>query len=370
MKKRIVSLTLAALMLVSCSGNDSSTAGGGADLSGEPVKSAYSGAESLMGMDYGKFTMPSAFEVPVLTDVYSLNYNFPRNILDKQKAVEIIGKVMGDELDKTRLRDDGFGGVYFDPDDDPDWLAGYADGFLYAFKPVYDEYKESVTYSVSSEGDTAVTVGNAETSVGQIAGSVDALLPDLLSGAMEGFDIRAERVSLLDNGYINVLCSMNIDSVPIQYIASSYLKLIGGEYREEYISFSLHCYLDKNLKLCGLDFYDPPTVLSKEKLDSIISLKKAVSIVRDNLGSEYDSYDISDVRLMYCSMVRSPDVSGFSEEESVLEAERVSEVRTLTPTWTFFIKRTSENENDACIKVNAVTGELFMDIYDEKLVNY
>ena len=112
MKKRVVSLTLAALMLVSCSGKDSSTAGG-TDLSAVEVKNAYNGAEALMGMDYGKFTMPSSFEVPVLTNVYTIDYITVPPKYERDQLSKLFADFLGDKYFEFDLKDDGIGGVYY-----------------------------------------------------------------------------------------------------------------------------------------------------------------------------------------------------------------------------------------------------------------
>ena len=105
-----------------------------------------------------------------------------------------------------------------------------------------------------------------------------------------------------------------------------------------------------------------PIIARFEPLDSIISLKGAVEILKNNLARNTD-YTFSDIKLMYCCKHTQQNINVQDEDREKLKkliAEENTREDVYRPTWYFIIKE--ESDSTCGIKVDAVTGEITMDI--------
>ena len=109
MKKKIVSLALSALLLVSCSSGGSlvsepvsdseSRSKYYADLTAEDVRQAYRGADALEGVYFDKFTMPEIIEVPQFDRLYELTVNTVPAEYDKERLKKLFSDLVGGSFD-------------------------------------------------------------------------------------------------------------------------------------------------------------------------------------------------------------------------------------------------------------------------------
>ena len=68
---------------------------------------------------------------------------------------------------------------------------------------------------------------------------------------------------------------------------------------------------------------------------------------------------------MYCGIVRNPRTSSEVSDatlDSQQQAAFRAETKTLTPMWCFFAEYDDQEFRELCIKVNAVTGEVILDM--------
>ena len=367
MKRRFIFIAAAALMLAACADSSSSGAEGGtADLSGGSPRAAYNGAEELMGKSYPGFEMPASFEIPEINEVYEITYNKIPREYEKEQATELFKRFIGEDYDKRFFhRDDAFSSFYYNGEDaNANCSCGSGVINMGMIFDVPAGRRRTGHYNVGTEPDTAITVGSLDTSVSQAAGFMDNELNTLLDGFLAPFEIRSQVIEVYSDGAVFANCALTLDGIPLQSWKSAYNRVVEGQGVEYFDCFTNGAEIVDLDRLRYLFVTDCPTVIEKKKLDQMISLKRAVGILQSELDVT-DSYEFSDVRLMYCGLVVNPrsgsvitDAELDSQQQEVFRAES----RTLTPTWCFFLKFDEEDNTDRCIKVDAVTGEVIYDI--------
>ena len=377
MKKRILSLTLAALMLVSCSGKDSSTAGG-ADLSAVEVKNAYNGAESLMGMDYGKFTMPSSFEVPVLTNVYTIDYITVPPKYERDQLSKLFADFLGDKYFEFDLKDDGIGGVYYNaPTKEGEesnigaaysplggWLSMTAQDVVRGEDVDFEHYSH---YFVDNNFDVNLDLNGVDTTVAQQAAFIDSEINTLFEGFFDSLALKTNAIDVYSDGFMYANIAFAMDGVTLQSWKGDYERVIEGKGREYYETFMLGAEVTPESKVTMIHAINIPTVVNRQPVDRIISLKRAVGILQSELPDNF-IYRFSDVRLMYCHKSINPRISETVTDADLdrqQQAEYNSNVRTLEPMWCFFLEKPDEYVGEMIVKVNAITGEVDYDIAPE-----
>ena len=377
MKKRILSLTLAALMLVSCSGKDSSTAGG-ADLSAVEVKNAYNGAEALMGMDYGKFTMPSAFEVPVLTNVYTIDYITVPPKYERDQLSKLFADFLGDKYFEFDLKDDGIGGVYYNaPTKEGEesnigaaysplggWLSMTAQDVVRGEDVDFEHYSH---YFVDNNFDVNLDLNGVDTTVAQQAAFIDSEINTLFEGFFDFLELKTNAIDVYSDGFMYANIAFAMDGVTLQSWKGDYERVIEGKGREYYETFMLGAEVTPESKVTMIHAINIPTVVNRQPVDRIISLKRAVGILQSELPDNF-IYRFSDVRLMYCHKSINPRISETVTDADLdrqQQAEYNSNVRTLEPMWCFFLEKPDEYVGEMIVKVNAITGEVDYDIAPE-----
>ncbi|MBR1392371.1 MAG: hypothetical protein IJ561_00885 [Ruminococcus sp.] len=380
MKKQLLSLTLAALMLTACSGSDSSTAAAGADLSAVEVKNAYNGAEELMGKDYGKFSMPSAFEVPTLTNVYTIDYNTVPPKYDREKLKKLYVDFFGDKFDERGLADDGTWGLYYtaphEVDENGAPIGGnpdtaiYFDGYLNLAReqdlPLYTE-GDFTHYFVDNSFDQSVTVDEMDTTIAQQAAFLDNKMNTLFEGFFTPFELKTNAIDIYTNGTIDANVAFALDGITLQSWKGDFENIIEDKGTEVYDTFQAGAMMNVQNDVRFIYTANIPTLVEKHPVDRIISLKRAVGILQSDLPDNA-SYNFTDVRLMYCCKVLFPRTSSVVTDSNLDDqrmAEYNSSVRTLEPMWCFFVEKPDEYIGEMIVKVNAITGELDLDIATE-----
>ncbi|MBR6100867.1 MAG: hypothetical protein IKP95_00390 [Ruminococcus sp.] len=371
MKISFLCLAVSVMALTSCSGSDS-TKNPDVDLTAVEARQAFKGAEELMGQDYGSFTMPAAFDIPQLSEVYEISYNTEFPDYDKQKLSDLFTKFGGELFDKSQLSEDGTGGYYFGSDKlNCSYLTGMLDMSFVNEQPDPETQAEQPEmkllghYSVGSQFDETVTLNGIDTSVGQLAGFLDAELNQLLVGFTEPYELRAQVIEAYNTSNVFANCAYTLEGIPLQNWRSASRRLIEGKGVEYFDCFNVNAELQSTDKISLVySWGGPPNILEKKKLESIIPLKRAVGILQSTLDPA-DLYNFKDVQLMYCGTVVNPrtsDIVNDAEVDSQQQAAFRAETKTLRPMWCFFVDFDSDNYNEQVIRVNAVTGEVILDL--------
>ena len=373
MKKKIVSLALSALLLVSCSSGNSSNAGG-SNLTAESVKSAYNGADELKGKAFDKFSLPSDFNIADLENVYTIKYNTVPPQFDNEKLKELYKRYAGDTYDPNNLVSDGSFGLMYSGKKTGD-ISGIVYDGLISMKRIenytgpMDEEITRQRYYVEGDRDSVITVNGQDTSIVQEAEIIDKKLNDLFQGFFDPFEIKTVFFEVESSGYITFNSAFSLDGVILQPFGTDYIKTIEGEGREFADVFIVGGQIDTKNEISLIFVQNIPTILEKQRQDSLISLKRAVGILQSELP-DYSNFDFTDIRLMYCGLVINPRMSSIvnnaeldSQQQEVFRAEE----KHLDPTWCFFLgtHQIEEGFRERCVKVNAVTGELFIDISED-----
>ena len=232
-----------------------------------------------------------------------------------------------------------------------------------------DEEITRQRYYVEGDRDSVITVNGQDTSIVQEAEIIDKKLNDLFQGFFDPFEIKTVFFEVESGGYITFNSAFSLDGVILQPFGTDYIKTIEGEGREFADVFIVGGQIDTKNEISLIFVQNIPTILEKQRQDSLISLKRAVGILQSELPN-YSNFDFTDIRLMYCGLVINPRMSSIvnnaeldSQQQEVFRAEE----KHLDPTWCFFLgtHQIEEGFRERCVKVNAVTGELFIDISED-----
>ena len=379
MKKKIVSLALSALLLVSCSSGGSlvsepvsdseSRSKYYADLTAEDVRQAYRGADALEGVYFDKFTMPEIIEVPQFDRLYELTVNTVPAEYDKERLKKLFSDLVGGSFDPNCFIPLGnTTGYVYNSAGEQSFHCDYIGGGFKFFAPDADRSQgtQEVVWSgyVGVNGDQLLELGDVQTSVGQQTALFDKRLGDEFEGLFDQFDVQTEYMYAFGNGSIVAHCAFAFEGIPLQWMTTGLQQRINAdalEYanltKEYYASYGINAELAGGESWGMITTSSIPRLIDKKELSSVISLKRAVGILQSELDGS-SIFNFCDVRLIYTGLVtdnRNINAPSDSQEEAFN-----SEPVTLVPMWCFFIE-SGGNPSD-CIKVNAVNGDVIYDV--------
>lgn len=331
-----------------------------------------------MGMDYGKFTMPSSFEVPVLTNVYTIDYITVPPKYERDQLSKLFADFLGDKYFEFDLKDDGIGGVYYNaPAKEGEesnigaaysplggWLSMTAQDVVRGEDVDFEHYSH---YFVDNNFDVNLDLNGVDTTVAQQAAFIDSEINTLFEGFFDSLELKTNAIDVYSDGFMYANIAFAMDGVTLQSWKGDYERVIEGKGREYYETFMLGAEVTPESKVTMIHAINIPTVVNRQPVDRIISLKRAVGILQSELPDNF-IYRFSDVRLMYCHKSINPRISETVTDADLdrqQQAEYNSNVRTLEPMWCFFIEKPDEYVGEMIVKVNAITGEVDYDIAPE-----
>ena len=244
MKKRFICIAAAALMLAACADSSSVSDAGSstapdstaestvtADLSAEPVRSAYSGAEALFGMSFPGFEMPESFEVPLVERVYELSYNNDSGVNAAENSKKIFKRFFGERYDPSNELGNGSTGLMYRSkeqeiitEEQPDgskaeiYAQDYGEidnGFIIlcdkqSYILSYHD-SEFTRYRTATRGAELIETKAGEISVAQEASYIEKEVNELIGDAAAPFAVKVMFVDVYDIGKIAARCALTYD---------------------------------------------------------------------------------------------------------------------------------------------------------------
>ena len=369
MKKKILSVLAVTMILTSCGlQNNTMKTFDNIDVSASPVSEAYNNYEKLLGQDFGKITMPSEITKTEFNEVYKLSTK-----LYKSKDIEKEGKAyfkafFGESFDeKFSGLNGGFYCVYDNHGDSGEFGEGL---YLSTGSYVPGEFKSENIKEVCkirklSETDKAnIKIG--EVSVNEIINNFESFANENLSKLNSGFDIKASDVFTYDKDgqqRTRIIGKKEYKNITFEEYESPFFQNDNNQSLTFFSASSISSTITENGDVIGISFYGNKSNPSEEKLDKMISLESAAKILQDNLA-ENSNYVFDDVLLMYCCKITQPflDVTDGKDIDPKLQEELDNRVLVFEPTWYFIFDDEYSGLSRQGIKVNALTGEITMDL--------
>ncbi|MBR6100868.1 MAG: hypothetical protein IKP95_00395 [Ruminococcus sp.] len=368
MKKHLLCLIAGAMILASCSSSESSNAGG-YDLSMVGVKQAFTGADELMGAYYEKFTLPESFGTPEITELYELTVNTADTDLGSDRVKRLFYDYLGEGAEYGSFVTVGNNTGYhlgFTDVSDPIGSCSYTGNkfrLYHTYKRIDtgETFPEHYRCLIGSGTDTDMTIIGKPTTSEQEAAYIEKYLDELFEGCFD-FGIKTQLLDAYSNGDITANCAFAYAGVPIQSFETAYSGKAGNSGKEYYAYFNAEVGLAGNNVFWSIVTTRIPRLVDKQSIEQIISLKRAVGILQNVLDTD-EVYTFSDVRLMYCGKEEDHRTeTSKAELKEQEEKEFDLQERVLRPMWCFFILDPDSIYTDRCIKVNAVTGEVILDL--------
>ena len=381
MRKTILTLALAALLLVSCAAQENGLKTKDTDAAEKaPVSQIWDGYEALQGRQYGNaFTLPEKIEPVSVEQLYSF---VPKDDpeWDKVRAgAETFFKAMyGSSFDSGSIRESvspsGKQQIeYLTPDDDA--LAA-SSGIVYAYRSggsfdsVSGQPELLGSYDPKKDRDVSLELEDGGCTVGELCGNVTEFLKEAFYPLYDGYELEPVNVSyqcladMRKTAY--VIVGIKRDGIFMEKYQS---KLFEQEHRESYDVLTYYSFNQMDLTMAGADNilnFSNVTLISKmqeEPLQEIIPLTEAVKLLEASLA-EQSGYVFETVELMYCQKFTYPALTGDAQVNSEILAD-YGEIpdQPFVPTWCFSWE-TQQGSGTFVhhIKVNAVTGEVTVDI--------
>ena len=381
MKKTIMTLVLAALMLTSCAtqengGNTKQT--DGSDK--VPVSQIWDGYEELQGRQYGTaFMLPEKIEPVSVEELDSFVPEDRTGRNDEEDAKAYFKAFFGDEYNEENVsKRDETNYFYLETKGVEEYnSASYINGCPLnaqkkgSFMLGSNGYELKQRYYPDTDGDVMLEVGTENLTVSEMFDIAVRYSGDLLKGhytELEMFPVSLYTAysSDLDDYGVGVIMGFKYKGLAIE---DHFTNLFDAQERGFYevittydpICFSIDFYGSDDVRFVNYTCGDWNLVA--EPQENVISLKAAVGLLEKELATNSE-YKFSNVSLIYCRKMTGP-TRGEDEKatESILADYGESVPCPYVPTWVFsFGEDTVNGMRENYIKVNALTGEITVDI--------
>ena len=375
MKKLTAILAAAVLMRTACAEDSENYKDDSLVVEKKEISKIYEGYEDLQGKDFELFKMPDNIEPQSFEKVYkfkaSVKYGSKDNL---EQAKKICKAFFGDQYEENSFTVDNkvFENIHYR--DSKGNICDYYDGFTgmsFVDRVNLQEASFEGIYKVSTDGEKVIDFGSEKSTVAEVADSARRFFNENIS-AYSDYHAEPQDIYLYSYGkrkIAEIIYRVEYEGVPFEEYPSPTGK--GIDLGNGMTSLTFYSFVQPELDVFGKDDFsifhsDPPYVIkSKEEVKDLISLKDACEILKNGLA-EYSQYAFDDVKLMYVNLFTSENPENMmklTDEEQREFFEKTAAVeREFTPTWAFIMNDNGSGFERKLIKVNAITGEITMDV--------
>ena len=346
---------------------------------------AWEGYEELQGKSFGNvFTLPEKIRPVKADEAYSFYTENDHNEDQQANSEKYFKLLFGNDYDEKYISDQGEAKIYSDGDNGKYYamyLYGPGTMVMNGIRPlssIDSGYELKTRYDPERDKDTVLEVGNESITVGKLCENAVGFCTAKFDGHSNEFELYPAVLLYYhdaDHDYYSasVTIGLKYKGIPGEY---HFTPLYSDEDRGFYHVTTHYCPMMFTLDMYGSDdfralmVYCTDIMIHGEKLDEIIPLKEAASILEQELAQN-SKYKFERVELLYCAKNKSINANiepGMSEEDLARANERAAAdygkvpPRTYVPTWVFTVTANSINGTmEKYIKVNAVTGEITID---------
>jgi hypothetical protein len=233
---------------------------------------------------------------------------------------------------------------------------------------VSENYSEYIgRYSAAKDSEQVLELDGEKCTVGEVCDSLSSFINESFYPLYDDFEIYPLDVDYFfteSSEYaVEVTCGIKYKGVPLEdYFSPMFVT----EERNGYEVITSYSPSHMLFDLYGKDnitFFNSRFAtrdIETTKISEIISLKDAVELLQNELAKN-SYYEIEEVKLMYCCKSTSPVPTDDEELNSKMQADFAdAEPTPFEPTWCFFWY--TDDGNRQALKVNAVTGEITVDV--------
>lgn len=356
-----------------------------------PVAEAYSGAEDILGTTVtidGEheneklvLSFPSAIsqyqpeKAYIITNIRAADYDFEKGAEQmKATAPKLFESFYGDKFDAGCMNfmdtDDEYGHqitMHYNGNNGETANLGPSGYSLIEDKDVFADVSiNSVlggVYFYRDDPDKTVQLSDGSLTLKAAADKFSEYLNTKLSDFDLGFELRPLKAQVMDyNGgnTLTIFAEQLYEGIPFESSQSTYHGFENGKESYYLSSWAEADMLSAN-SFFRISDLSSGNIAKTEPLSEIISLGAAVEILKENLAKN-SSYEFTDIKLMYCCKSVQNEIRVWDDKEKInelVEEDNLTE-RVYRPTW-YFIKSEANNMTSG-IKVDAVTGEITMDL--------
>jgi hypothetical protein len=341
------------------------------DVSLVPTSQIYDDSDKLLGKDYKKFSLPEKITVYDFDDIYTLNCNVQQYNDADNDVREIYKKFYGDKYDEKQLTADNGGLIYQDGTNSSSFWGMDLILTLSDYKTAkYDSDENPITnyYISDTQSDVSFDLNGKQINVGEETDYINTYLSDLLAPMYSDYSlvtkgIYTEKVD--DDTRIDFICSETYEGIPIQYNHSEYAVSDNYGNLNYWLVAQVSGSVEDDNKFTFVNAGVPYTVVDKTKQENLVPFSKAIEIMENELA-ENVHLDFVNAELMYCCLTEQPSFN-YTENVDVSETEKLTaeynkQIKIFEPTWCFEIKSDTLSTTKEYVKINALTGEIYMDV--------
>ena len=381
MKTKMLTITLAALLLISCSSQENGENAKQADGTNKvPISQIWNGYEELQGKQYGNaFTLPEKIEPVNVERLYSfVPKDNPKWEKVKSTAKPFMKAFYGESFKDDNMTETSNSAgekriEYSSREGDYCLVTGSGPlaGNKAGFEPLSATSIIEVTDRYDpSQRDVSLELDIGTCTVGELCDNAKSFCDRTFRPLFSDYEFEPAKVTVcLTNEMKNhamVICGMRYKGLLMEPFFSQLNQV------EDRGKYQVYTYYSPNyieLDMNGADsvyaFNNQaiPSQNKEKELTEIISFKSAVGLLENNLAVNSD-YKIEKVSLMYCQKFTYPGLSSDEKTNSDILAD-YGEIpdQPYVPTWCFSWESTVNNSYAVFyVKVNAVTGEITIDI--------
>lgn len=381
---KMMTVTLAAaLMLTGCAEDSDNYKDDSLSIEKQEISKLYEGYEELQGKNFGTFRMPEHIEPQSIEKVYTLTADVPFEIDDSQKekeARETFKAFLKDDYDESALTKtpsvmniyrysdkNGAEGSYYEG------AVSICTGKDVPNKVLYDSdaFEFEATYFAEKDGDKEIDFGTDKATVRELADYAEGVFNGNVP-AYSDYHARPYYINVQSNKYgvgrvAEIEMVLEYEGVPFERM-TPYSK---SSVRDDVEIDTYYSFLTASVSMNGRDSATRLgtsglfNIKSKTECTELITLGDACEILKSGLA-EYLDYEIFDVKLKYVNLFDQEVIymKELSEsEQKELFRRNCAKERVFEPEWVFSVMSgEGQDAGFSYIKVNAVTGEIEMDL--------
>lgn len=370
LNKKLLTVTLLTLLLSSCTLQDNKANNRRIDSAAlVPTSQAYDGYEEYLKKDYKNFTLPEKISIVDTDNIYTLECNTQENHTNSDEITNIYQKYYNDSYDEEMLvKDSNDGLVYLAGENSSSYWGLDLTLIKSSFKTAdTSENPLMGRYIADLQGEETISTGSKQYVIQSECQLINDYTNDLLKNFYNGWTFKVKDIytELIDGKTrLNFSSCLMYENIPFQYSDSEYFIVDNDGNISYWITSQLNGVVE-NDEFIYIKAVVPYTVLNKTKQEKIIPFSEAVRILKDEIAENAD-FDFINVELMYCSLTTQPFLDR-SAEANIEEADKLAreyqlQPKTFEPYWCFEIANENITNIKRYVKVNALTGELFIDV--------
>lgn len=369
---RIITSVLSIILLAGCSFTQDTNTHSADDVTLSDTVDIYKNADEVISREYECISFADDIKVGGSTEIYNLTLRGDNpegsSELVIQHGRELARLFVGEKYNEKNesISDDGKYCIYSYDDGEFSCNFDSVDSFQindrYVTIPTgFSDYEE---YDLRCcDISKKMSIGDEQTSLGEIYDTTHTLWKDKLSAYLGGLDIEPRRVLSYEQdgkGACKVISTYNYKGVPIDYIASPFVKLD----RTTFGSYNMTS-CDTIMYKKGEVFYASSllryTLDKAEKIDELISFEEAVNILDRELKGDF--------RFTGCELIYT-NIAVLDNTDKIWDHDYdYTEKWQFTPTWCFYLQKEKSTIDGAkaspSVRVDAISGEIRVVIPEE-----